>query len=84
MNVQDWQILLGTLMSAVLTLGPWMFMVHGKLAVVAARVSDMSAKLDKSNDAQRELWSMFAAQAARLENHDAHLAHLANHQEDVS
>ena len=84
MTAQDWQILLGTLMSAVLTLGPWMFMVHGKLAVVAARMADLSVKVDQSTDAQRELWSLYAAQGARLENHDAQLAHLAHRLEESS
>ena len=83
MTSQEWQILVDTLVPALLMLGPWMFMVHARLAVVAVRVSDMSEKLDKSSDAQRELWSLFAGQAARLENHDAQLAHLAHHMEEV-
>ena len=38
MTVQDWEIIAGGLVSAVLTLGPWMFMVHAKLAVIASRI----------------------------------------------
>jgi hypothetical protein len=83
MTSQDWQILLGTLISAVLTLAPWMFMVHAKLAVVASRMGDLSAKFDKATDAQRELWSMCAAHGARLENHDVQIAHLAHHLEEL-
>jgi len=60
MTIQEWQIVLGAVMSAVLTLGPWMFMVHAKLAVLAARIVDLGEKVEKASDRNHELWTLSA------------------------
>ena len=35
MTTQQWAIIIGVIVSGLLALGPWMFMVHAKLAVLA-------------------------------------------------
>jgi hypothetical protein len=47
MSVQAWGIVVGVATAAVLALGPWMFMVHAKLAVIAAQIADLSEAIDK-------------------------------------
>ena len=43
MTVQEWSIVVGVVVSAVLALGPWMFMVHAKLAVLSSQVARLDA-----------------------------------------
>jgi len=47
MDVQTWGIVIGVAISLVLSIGPWMFLIHGKLAGLIARVEDIKADLDK-------------------------------------
>jgi hypothetical protein len=84
MSVQEWEIVMGVVMSAILALGPWMFMVHAKLAVIAARIVDLAEKVEKAADANRELWSLYAQHEARLETHDVQFRHIAERLEEVS
>jgi hypothetical protein len=83
MSAQEWQIVIGVVMSAVLTLGSWMFMVHAKLAVIAARIIDLGEKVEKAADGNRELWRLCAQHETRLETHDVQFSHVAERLENV-
>lgn len=54
MTTTEWGIIAGVAMSVCLALGPWMFMVHAKLAVVAAQLVALGEKVDKLTDANEE------------------------------
>jgi outer membrane murein-binding lipoprotein Lpp len=83
MGVAEWGVVIGVATPALLAFGPWMFMVHAKLAVLSAQVARLDAKVDKLGDAQQErlTWCV-QHQAAldefarRLEQHDAQLEHV--------
>ena len=77
MSAQEWGILIGAATSALLALGPWLVMVHAKLAVIAHQIGQLGASLEKAAAAQKELWAQFAEHHARLETHDVQFAHLA-------
>jgi hypothetical protein len=83
MNIQEWQIVIGVLTSLVLTLGSWMFMVQAKLAVIATRIVDLSASVEKSSEANRELWKLCAQHETRLETHDVQFTHISERLEGV-
>ena len=83
MTVEQWEIVVGVVTSALLGLAPWMFMVHAKLAVIAAQIATISQQLAKSSETHHELWSMLADHQARLETHDVHLGHLAQHLDNL-
>jgi outer membrane murein-binding lipoprotein Lpp len=54
MSAQEWEIVVGVVMAAILAAGPWMFMVHAKLAVLSAQVARLETKVDRVFDAQQE------------------------------
>ena len=51
MSSNEWGIVIGMVASALLALGPWMFMVHAKLAVLATMVDVLCKKVDRINEA---------------------------------
>ena len=67
MGTQEWGILIGAATSALLALGPWLVMVHAKLAVIAHQIGQLGASLEKMAEVQQELRTRFA-------EHHAHLA----------
>lgn len=77
MAIQDWISVIGIVVSVVLVLGPWMFKVHAKLAVIATRIVDLSEKVERLADAADRLWSLSADHEARLDTHEVELAHVA-------
>ena len=77
MNIQAWGIVMGVVMSALFTLGPWMFMVHAKLAVIAARIVELGQKVEKATEANERLWSFYAQHEARLETHQVQIAQIS-------
>ena len=83
MSVQAWGIVIGVATSALLALGPWMFMVHAKLAVIAARLADLGEKVDDSAAAHRELWLRYAQHETRLETHDVQFTHIAERLQEI-
>jgi hypothetical protein len=83
MNTDKWAIVIGVATAAVLALGPWMFMVHAKLAVIAAQIVSLGEKVQKAAEANHELWSLCAHHQARLETHDVQLGHLAERIEEL-
>jgi hypothetical protein len=54
MTVTEWGILIGVATSLLLAVGPWMFMVHARLAVLSAQVARLDTKVDRMCDAQHE------------------------------
>jgi predicted signal transduction protein with EAL and GGDEF domain len=83
MSVQEWGIVIGTIMSAALALGPWMFMVHAKLAVLASQVAELGRKIDQAAAAQEKLWSDHARSAIRLETHDVQISQISQRLRDL-
>lgn len=77
MAVQDWISVTGIAVSVVLVLGPWMFKVHAKLAVIATRIVDLSEKVEKLADAADRLWLLSASHEARLDTHEVELQYAA-------
>ena len=83
MSIQAFGIVIGVLMSALLALGPWMFMVHAKLAVIATRIVELSDKVEKATAANQQLWSVCAQHTTRLETHDVQLTHIAERLQEI-
>lgn len=90
MSVPEWGIVIGVVVSALLALGPWMFMVHGKLAVLSAQMARVDAKVEKivETDQQRLAWcirhqAMLDEFGRRLGTHDVQLAHVAQRLQEI-
>ena len=83
MNVHAWGIVVGVATAALLTLGPWMFMVHAKLAVIATQIAELDEKMEKAANANQELWSRYAQHEVRLETHDVQFAHVAERLQEI-
>jgi hypothetical protein len=83
MSVHEWGIVIGVATSALLALAPWMFMVHAKLAVIAAQIAELGEKVEKAAEANQRLWSLTAQHQARLETHDVQFAHVAERLQDI-
>lgn len=77
MAFAEWSLLVGSLLSIGLALGPWMFKVHAKLAVIASKVVDLCEKLEAANDEHRRLWEVCSRHESRLDTHDVQLSHIA-------
>jgi hypothetical protein len=82
-SVQEWGIIVGVAMSAVLALGPWMFMVHAKLAVLANQMSLLCRKMDKASETHEKFWSVHARHEARLETHQVQIAQIGERLRDL-
>ncbi len=54
MNAQEWEIIIGMMTAALLATGPWMFMVHAKLAVLSTQVARLETKMDSMVDAEQK------------------------------
>jgi len=76
MNAHTWGITVGVLTSILLALGPWMFMVHAKLAVIATQIAELNEKVEKSAKSGDELWSRYAHHETRLGTHEVQITHL--------
>jgi hypothetical protein len=77
MTTAEWDILVGVVVSACLALGPWMFMVHAKLAVLANQVAELCRKMDQAAANQEKFASVHARHATKLETHDVQIAQLS-------
>ncbi len=73
MSVEQWAIVVGVAMSVALALGPWMFMVHAKLAVIASQTSGLVTKVEKLAESHEQRLSMCLEHHARLETHQSQL-----------
>jgi hypothetical protein len=83
MSVQEWGIVIGVVTSALLALAPWMFMVHAKLAVIAARLAELDENVEKAHRDHQQLWSLCAQHRTRLETHDVQFAHIAERLQEL-
>ncbi len=76
MSTHDWISVVGIVLSALLALVPWLFMVHAKLAVIASRLDDLGEKVEKMAEAMERLWAQSAEHEARLQTHGVELGHV--------
>ena len=67
MTSSDWTTLAAVAMPVVLAMAPWMFMVHAKLAVIAAKVSDLCETIKQANHEQHRLAAVIQRHASRLD-----------------
>jgi hypothetical protein len=75
-STAEWQIIVSVVLAALLAFGPWMLMVHGKLAVLVAKLAELCEKIEKAAEAQQRLWEQMAQHAARLDRHEIQLDYL--------
>jgi len=78
-----WAIVAGVVMSALLALAPWMFMVHAKLAVLAAQMASIQRKMDDLIEANQERLPTCALHEARLGNLDRQVDDLSERLRDT-
>ncbi len=76
MTVHEWITLVGVAMSVVLSVTPWMFAVHSRLAVIAARVDALGLTLDKLSSAHEARLAMCIDHESRLEAGEVQLSDL--------
>jgi hypothetical protein len=60
-----------------LAMGPWMIKVHAKLAVIASKIVDLCEKMDRASDEHRRLWETCSRHESRLDTHDVQISHIA-------
>ena len=77
MNFSEWSFVVGVVMTLALAMGPWMFKVHAKLAVIASKIIDLCDKIDDSREQCRDLWSVCSRHESRLDTHDVQFRHVA-------
>jgi hypothetical protein len=77
MHIDEWAILTGVFTSLAVAIGPWMFKVHAKLAVIASRMASVCDKLEAQAADQRRLWDICARHESQLCVHSADLARLS-------
>jgi hypothetical protein len=83
MTTAEWNILISVVVSACLALGPWMFMVHAKLAVLANQVAELCRKMDRAAENHEKLASVHVRHATKLETHDVQIAQLSQRLRDL-
>jgi len=83
MTVQEWSIVVGAVVTGLAALGPWMFMVHAKLAVIASRMEELSEQVQRATENSKELWDFCASHRARLDTHDVQFAHVAERLQEL-
>ena len=67
MCFEQWAIVIGVLTSFILAVGPWMFMVHAKLAVLASELKFLCGKLERATNVHEQLTALHTRHEARLE-----------------
>ena len=77
MDVELWSLAIGVTTSLMLAIGPWMFKVHAKLAVIASKIVDMCDRLERATVEHRKLWEVASRHESRLDTHDVQLSHIA-------
>ena len=82
MSFPEWGLIVGSVLSVTLTVGPWMFKVHAKLAVIASKIVDLCETMDRTSDEHRRLWKAASRHDSRLDTHDVQLSHIAERLRD--
>ena len=77
MTLGEWSLIVCTVLPVALAMGPWMFKVHAKLAVIASKIVDLCDKMDRTSDEHRRLWEVCSRHESRLDTHDVQLSHIA-------
>ena len=77
MDIAEWSLIVGVIMSLALAVGPWMFKVHAKLAVIASKLADLCDSAASERSDHQELWRSCHRHTSRLDTHDVQLAHIA-------
>jgi hypothetical protein len=83
MTVQEWSIVIGVVMSASLALGPWMFMVHAKLAVIASQIVELVQKVEKLAESHEKRLTMCIEHQAKLDTHEVQLRQIEQRLRDL-
>jgi len=83
MTINEWITLLGLVTSVVLTVTPWMFAVHARLAVVASQIEQLCGKLEKVSTAHEERLAMCIAHQSRLESMEVRIADLTERMREL-
>ncbi len=85
MHLQEWEILIGVGTAALLAAGPWMLMVHSRLAVLSSQVTRLEKKVDRLVDCDEEGLpqrvrheAAFEELSRRVQSHEVQLAALAH------
>ncbi len=76
MTIAEYEIIISVVVAAVLAFGPWMLMVHSKLAVLVAKTAELCDKVEKAAEAQQQLWQQIAEHEARLDRLDVQIGYL--------
>lgn len=84
MTVQEWSIVIGVVVSGLLALGPWMFMVHAKLAVIASQIEDLCKEVEKLSASQEKRLRMCIEHQARLDTHEVQITHIGERLRDIA
>ena len=77
MTTSEWLTLVGVVASVILTVTPWMFAVHARLAVIASQVEQLCGTLEKVSAAHEERLTMCIAHQSRLETMEVRIADLS-------
>ena len=76
MSTEEYEIIVTVVLAALFAFGPWMLMVHGKLAVLVDKMAELCDKVEKAAEAQQRLWEQAAEHEARLDRHEVQLGYL--------
>lgn len=77
MSIEEWAAVIGVILSVVMALGPWMFAVHAKLAVIASQIDGLCTKVEDLSASHEERLAMCIDHQSRLERYDLRLSDLA-------
>jgi hypothetical protein len=77
MTFPEVTLLVGVLIPLALAMGPWMFKVHAKLAVIASKIVDLCDRIEQAADDHQKLWQVCSKHESRLDTHDVQLSHIA-------
>jgi uncharacterized protein involved in exopolysaccharide biosynthesis len=84
MTIQEWSIVIGVIVSALLALAPWMFMVHAKLAVLATQMANLEDKVDRLVEAYEHRLPKCEQHEARLDMQEARIEDILQRLRDLS
>jgi hypothetical protein len=82
MSFPEWSFMAGSLLAIGLAVGPWMFKVHAKLAVIASKIDDLCEKMDRAQEEHGKLWETSSRHESRLDTHDVQFSHIAQRLEE--
>ncbi len=75
MQQGDWWMLVTAAGSVLAAVGPWMLMVHARLAVLSAQVAKLDAKLDKLCDSHQDRLAWCVRHQAAIEEMQRQIEH---------